>query len=179
MSAYPEASSRAAASSPTRPATLLAAIAAAAVAALAAIIYAVTVLAAGPDLLKDILIEKAKKAGLPADTVDALGAEILRDAASDDYDTLEARAYFMLVCGGLLLLFTLFMLKGALWARIMVTIFGVATVGLGAILAGKTDESTQMMTLLSWLAVIVAVVAIVLTWLPANGRYAKSAKSAS
>ena len=68
------------------------------------------------------------------------------------------------------------MRKAALWARILVTIFALATAGSSFLIASRTDEGTTMMIVLGWVGVILAVVAIVTSWLPANARYAKSAR---
>jgi hypothetical protein len=178
VSSYPQTSSRPAVSASARPATLIAAIGAAAVAGLAAIINGVVVIAAGPDIVVDIA---AKVAGISRSELEATlggsaGVEELKRAAESDYEIIKNRAVAVLICGVLLLLAGLLMRKAALWARILVTLFGLATAGFSLLIASKTDEGTTMMIVLGWLAILVAVVAIISSWLPANARYAKSAR---
>jgi hypothetical protein len=149
------------------------------VAALAAIINGVMVLAAGPEILIDIA---AKIAGVSADELKAtLGPEGVEALTSSSevgfgYDILKNRAMVTLVGGVLLLVFALLMHKAAMWARILVTLSALIAAGMSLLTATKTDEGTGMMIALAWITVLVGVVAIVLTWLPANSRFAKSAR---
>lgn len=86
--------------------------------------------------------------------------------------TFETRGYLALVAGAALLVFALAMLKAAKWARIMVTIAAALSIVFSLVILA--DETTSTMALLSVVTMLGSVVAIVLTWLPANGRYAKS-----
>jgi hypothetical protein len=176
VSSYPQTSARPAAARSGRPSTLLAAIGAAAIAGLAALINGVMILAAGPDIMIDIA---AKVAGVSrAELENTLGGsaavDALKSAADSDYQILKNRAVAVLVCGVLVLVAALLMRNAALFARILVTIFALASAGFSLLIASKPDEGTTMMILLGWVGVIVAVVAIVTAWLPANARYAKA-----
>lgn len=178
MSSYPETSARPASAVSARPATLLAAIGAAAVAALAAIINGVMVIAAGPDIMIDIAakVVGVSRSELEASLGGSTAVEALKSAAEDDYDIIKNRAVAVLICGVLLLAAGLLMRKAAMWARILVTIFALATAGFSLLIASKPDEGTTMMIVLGWVGVVVAVVAIITAWLPANARYAKAAR---
>lgn len=178
MSSYPQTSARPTSAPYARPGTLLAAIGAAAVAGLAATINGVLILAAGPDIMIDIAAKVAgvSRAELESTLGGSAGMDALRSAAEDDYGILKNRAYAVLVCGVLLLVAALLMQKAALWARILVTVVAVAAAGFSLLIASKPDEGTVMMILLGWLGVILAIVTLVMAWLPANARYAKKSR---
>jgi hypothetical protein len=74
--------------------------------------------------------------------------------------------------GVALLVFGLLMRKAATWTRVLVTISAALTIVFSLIIVG--DETTPTMAGLAMLAMLGGIVAIVLTWLPANGRYAKA-----
>jgi hypothetical protein len=178
VSSYPQTSGRPTVAASARPATLMAAIGAAAVAGLAAIINGVMIIAAGPDIMIDIAAKIAgvSRSELESSLGGAAGVDELKSAAESDYNIIKNRAVAVLICGVLLLAAGLLMRKAALWARILVTLFGLATAGFSLLIASKSDEGTTMMIVLGWLALLIAVVAIITSWLPANGRYAKSAR---
>ena len=176
VSSYSQTPARPAAARPVRPGTLVAAIGAAAVAGLAAIGNGVMVLATGPDIMIDIAAKAAGSSRAELESSLGGGIDALKEAAASDYDLLKNRAYLVLGCGVLLFLTALLMRKAALWTRILVTIFALATAGSSLLIASRTDEGTTMMIVLGWVGVILAVVAIVTSWLPANARYAKSAR---
>ena len=176
MSSYPETTSRPASGSVARPATLLVAIGAAVVAALAAIVNGAMVVfnAAGV-----VVTAVAEESGQTAEQVEAQlgGIDTIKAmiAETDELGPLFTRAYAVLISGVLLLLFGLLMRKAATWTRVMVTISALAAGGFSLLIASIPEDGTNLMVMLGWVGLVVAVVAIVATWLPANGRYAKTA----
>lgn len=176
MSSYPEApTTRSTPVSVARPATLMVALGAAVVAALAAIINGVMIVADTAGIAIQIIAEET---GVAASEVEAQlgGAEAVKAALqeTDDYQILRTRAFAVLISGALLLIFGLLMRKGALWARILVTISALATAGFSLLIALKPDEGTSLMVILGWVGVLVSLIALVTAWMPANGRYAKA-----
>lgn len=173
MSAVTEATQTA---SPSRPGSLTAAIGLAVLTAVAAIVNGVIIITGGLDLVKEIgseLIaaetgvgeaEVAEVIDFDNPMVDALFAE----AAS----TYETRAYLVLGAGVLLALFGLLMRKAGMAMRVLVTVTAAVTILFAAVIG--LDAGTTVMIGLAWVAVLGAVVTIVTTWLPANGRYAKT-----
>lgn len=154
-----------------RPGTLTAALAVTVVTAIAAVVNGIMISTGGLDLIKDIFAE----AGLPGLTdEDVEGLAMLAGHASlDDFvGTFQTRGYLALFAGAALLVFALLMMKAAMWARIMVTISAALSIVFGLVILA--DETTSTMALLAVVAMLGSVVAIVLTWLPANGRYAKA-----
>jgi hypothetical protein len=175
VSTYPTAPVQSMGAPAAKPATLKAAVLVAVVAGLAAIADAAVILVGGLDLAKEIAAKAISDAtGTSVEEITAKGGRLLDFGAKEVQDALNSRAYLLLVPGVLVLLFGALMNKGALWARILVTISGAIAI----VIAGRvaTDDGTTMLIALGWVAVIATLVAIVLTWLPANGRYAKAAK---
>lgn len=172
MSAYPVTP----APMPTaarRPGTLTAAIVVVVMAALAAIVNGIMIATGGSDLIKDILTD----AGLPADM---LTDENLESAAViAGYSSLEEfestfamRGYLVLAAGVALIVFGLLMRKAATWARALVTVSALLALAFSGMIIA--DETTSTMALLAMVTILFGLIAIILTWLPANGRYAKS-----
>ncbi|ASR37926.1 hypothetical protein BAY61_26230 [Prauserella marina] len=158
-----------AAPAPQRPGTLLAAIAVAVVGALASLVNGILMAVGAEDLFIDIL---ASAAGVSAEEVSAVVPAIVLD---EGVDTLSTRGTMALVVGVGLLVFGALLRGAAVWARVAMTVFALATVLVGGRVA--TDEGTGLMLGLGWLAVVGSIVAIVLAWLPANHRYAKALKA--
>ena len=157
-----------------RPATLTAAVAVTVVTAIAAVVNGIMIATGGLDLIKDVFAD----AGLPGLTdEDIEGLALLAGHASlDDFvSTFQTRGYLALVTGAALLVFGLVMVKAATWARIMVTIAAALSIVFALVILA--DETTSTMALLAVVTMIASVVAIVLTWLPANGRYAKALRN--
>lgn len=177
MSSYPQAPATSAPVSGARPATLMVALGAAVVAALAAIVNGVMIIA---DTVGTAVQIAAEQTGVAVSQIEAelQANEALREALreSEDYRILRTRAFAVLISGAVLLIFGLLMRKAALWARILVTIGALATVGFSLLIALKPDEGTSLMVILGWVGVIVGLVALITTWMPANGRYAKAAR---
>lgn len=155
-----------------RPGVLTAAISVIVATALAAIVNGVVIATGGPELVKDIL----EGSGVPAGLSDAdleLAVQLSGYASLDDFmSTFEMRGYLSLAGGVALLVFGLLMRKAATWARVLVTVSAVSVMAFSAIIVA--DETTSLMAGLSLLAILGGVCTIVLTWLPANGRYAKA-----
>lgn len=175
MSTYPETSSRPSAGT-ARPATLIVAVGAAILAGLAAIVNGALVVLDAAGVLVTAVSELTGQSVEQAEA--ALGGPEAVEAMldGDDAGPLFVRAYAVLISGALLLIFGLLMRKAATWARVMVTIAAVATAGFSLLVASLPDEGTDLMVMLGWIGVPVALIALVTTWLPANGRYAKAVR---
>lgn len=177
MSSYPQASAGPASATSARPATLLVAIGAAVVAALAAIINGAMVVF---DKTGYVVTKLAEETGLAADQVEARlgGTEAIKAMTeSDDFQPVMTRNWAVLICGVLLLVFGILMYRAAAtWTRVLVTIFALGTAGFSLLIASIKEDATDMASLLGWIALAVGVIALVLTWLPANGRYAKAVR---
>lgn len=122
----------------------------------------------------------AEETGQTAEQVEAQlgGIDTVKTmiAESEELDPLFTRAYAVLISGVLLLVFGLLMRKAATWTRVMVTVAALATGGFSLLIATIPEDGTDLMVMLGWAGLAVSVVAIVATWLPANGRYAKAVR---
>ena len=156
-----------------RPGTLVAAIGVAVIAALASILNGIMIATGGTELVRDLLV----KAGMPPEMSDGdleLAVQLVGYESLDDFvGTFEMRGYLAVAAGAALLVFALLMRKAATWARTLVTVASLGTILFSIIIVG--DETTGMMAGLAMLTILGSVLVIVLTWLPANGRYAKTA----
>lgn len=163
-----------------RPGTVMAALIATLVSVVAGVATAITVFTGGTDMVKSLLSDPDVQArlGLSDDLLNAakdLGGDLFQQVLDQAYSTLAARATFALVLAVLLAVFGVLALGAALWARIVVTIVGVVAISLQLLVV--TDVATSSMKLLGLLIVASTLIAIVLWWLPANGRYAKARKA--
>jgi hypothetical protein len=163
-----------------RPGTIMAALIATLVSVAAGVAAAVTVFSGGTNMVKSLLDDPDVQArlGLSDDliqTAKQLGDDLFQQVLDQAYSTLAARATFAVVLAGLLLVFALLARGGELWARIVITVLGVVAVSLQLLVV--TDVATSAMKLLGLLVVASTLVAVVLWWLPANGRYAKARKA--
>ncbi|OLF10357.1 hypothetical protein [Actinophytocola xanthii] len=153
------------------------AIGAAVVAALAAIVNGALVVLNASGVVVTAISEET---GLTAEEVESRtgGIEAIKTAIaeSDEFDPLFTRAYAVLISGVLLLVFGLLMRKAATWARVMVTVAALATAGFSLLIATIPEDGTNLMVMLGWAGLAVGLVAIVATWVPANGRYAKAGR---
>jgi hypothetical protein len=167
-----DTSARPATVSAARPGTLTAAIVVAVVAGVAAVANGLFVILGGKDLIKELL---ATSAGVPVSDGDL---ELLEGFAGISLDelqnTLNTRAYGVLICGAALLLFGLLMSKAALWARILVTVSAALAVMFSIVIVA--DATVPVMAICSMVTILAGIVAVVLTWLPANSRYARSTR---
>ncbi|GAA3435251.1 hypothetical protein [Kutzneria kofuensis] len=164
-----------------QPGTIMAALIATLVSVAAGVAAAITVYAGGTDMVKSLLSDPDVQArlGLSDDLLNAakeLGGDLFQQVLDQAYGTLSARAAFALVLAVLLLVFGVLARGAALWARILVTVFGVIAISLQLLVV--TDIATSSMKLFGLLVILSTVVAVVLWWLPANGRYAKARKAA-
>jgi hypothetical protein len=163
-----------------RPGTIMAALIATLVSVVAGVATAVSVYAGGTDMVKSLLSDPDVQArlGLSDDLINAakdLGGDLFQQVLDQAYATLSARATFALVLAVLLLVSAVLARGAAVWARVLVTVFGVIAVGLQVLVV--TDVATSSMKLFGLLIIASTLVAVVLWWLPANGRYAKARKA--
>ncbi|MFG2136898.1 hypothetical protein [Streptomyces sp. NPDC048650] len=161
-----------------RPGTLTAMPAISVLSAVSAFVGAILVFAGGKDLavqnLKDALAEHPDLAGLPAGgsaDIKGLPGPLWESLVDARYDSLVARAVFALVLGVCVLVFGLCARSGATWARVLLTISAVVALLPHVLIAGDYEPTSVMLT--SLLAMATALAAIVVGWLPPNGRYAK------
>nr|WP_042190524.1 hypothetical protein [Kibdelosporangium sp. MJ126-NF4]CEL19408.1 hypothetical protein [Kibdelosporangium sp. MJ126-NF4]CTQ94793.1 hypothetical protein [Kibdelosporangium sp. MJ126-NF4] len=166
---------------PSRPGTLVAALGAAALAGLLAVINGVYVLATGGAKVAaemvGSLVASEEIPGVDPELAKSVAAQASTAAGAVAGDLLENRAYLFLGAGVLLLLFGLLMVKANTGIRIVTTIFAVITVAVaGFFTLDYGSLAPSMMAITGWGAAILAIAAIVLTWLPANGSYAKALK---
>lgn len=155
-----------------RPGVLVTAVSIAVVAALAAIVNGVLIATGGKELVKDLLVQ----AGLPevSDSDLELFSNLAGYTSTDDFvSTFTTRGYLVAGAGAALLVFGLLMLKAGTAARILVTVSAAFTMIFSLVVLA--DETTTTMAGLAMLAILGAVLAIVCTWLPGIGRYAKAA----
>jgi len=158
-----------------RPAVLLAAIGVAVLAALAAIVDGVLMLTGGKELALDITAKAISEvSGQSVDAVKASGDSLLDIGVAEITDSLNSRGGMALAFGALLLVFGLLMFGASVWSRVLVTLFGLLTAAIG--LRIVTDDVTSAIDGLGGAAFAFALIAIVLTWLPANSRYKKARK---
>jgi hypothetical protein len=160
-----------------RPVVLLAAIGVAVLAALVAIVDGVLMLTGGKELALDITAKAiAEVSGQSVDAVKASGDSLLDIGAAEITDSLNSRGGMALAFGALLLVFGLLMFGASMWSRVLVTLFGLLTAAIG--LRIVTDDVTSTIDGLGGAALVLALIAVVLTWLPGTGRYNKARKQA-
>lgn len=173
MSAYPVTPERAAAA--RRPGTLTTAIVLTVLTAVASIVNGLMIATGGTDLIKDIMVDS----GLPAEALSDANLEsavvIAGYSSLDDFEsTFAMRGYLALVAGALLVVFALLMRRAATWARALLTVSALLAMAFAGIIVA--DETTTTMAMLALLTILGALLSIIFTWLPANGRYAKAAR---
>jgi hypothetical protein len=143
--------------------------------ALAAIVNGIMIATGGKELFKSIL-ENAGLGGMSDGDLD-LAAQLAGYDSLDSYLSAFAMRGYLAVAGGVaMLLFGLFMTKAATWARVLVTISAALTMVFSVIIVGGDSNGT--MAALGLLAILGAVLSIIFTWLPANGRYGKALRAA-
>jgi dolichyl-phosphate-mannose--protein O-mannosyl transferase len=139
--------------------------------ALVSIVNGVMIATGGKDLLREAL-ENAGLGGLSDADLD-LASQLAGYDSLDNYlSTFAMRGYLAIAGGAVLLLFGLLMRNAATWARVMVTISAVLAMVFSLVVVA--GDSTPMMAGLALLTVLGGILAIIFTWLPANGRYAKA-----
>jgi hypothetical protein len=159
-------------------------LAAAVLAAFSGAIGSVLVFVGGKDLadenVRNAVDSDPTAVGLPSDTSAAdlkrLSGTMWDDVVVEWQGTMSTRAVVALVFAVALLLFALFARKGAVWARVMVTILALLSVGFphGLILSDAPPASLEMT---SRAAALLALLALVMCWLPPVGRYKKALRS--
>jgi hypothetical protein len=174
VSSYPETSARPASANPARrPGTLTTAMVFAIVGGLAAIGNGIKILTGGKDLIQDLIVQAA---GIPAEALSSEDWEFIEELSGISMTELEStfqtRSYIVLAGGVLLVLFGVLMSKAAVWARALVTVGAVLTMGISAVIVA--DEANGAMVGLGLLAIVASLVALILVWLPPNNRYARS-----
>ncbi|QEU97760.1 hypothetical protein CP970_34905 [Streptomyces kanamyceticus] len=149
-----------------------------------AAVGAVLVFAGGEDLaeenINDVIADHPDVVGLPSGTtpadIKALSGPIWDELVSDRAGTLTARAGFALFTAVCLLVLGLVARRGAAtWSRVLLTVAGVVALFPHILILG--DYEPDSVTMLSLAALLTAVVAVVLCWLPPVNRYAKQRKS--
>ncbi|WP_189307391.1 hypothetical protein, partial [Streptomyces albospinus] len=168
---------------PGRPATLTALMAVSVLSALAAFAGAILVFAGGRGLaeqnIKDAIREDPSLLGLPSGNelpdFKAMSGPLWDAFVGDRHGTLVARAVLAIVLGLCLLVFGLCTSEGATWARVMTTVSAVAAL-LPHFLIWRDYEPASVTTT-TLVALVTAAAAIVLAWLPPNGRYGREMKA--
>ncbi|MFF0628361.1 hypothetical protein [Streptomyces sp. NPDC004296] len=161
-----------------RPGTLNAAVACSIVSALAAFAGALVVFAGGRQLaernIEQAVQESPQSVGLPAGTtmaeLKALSKPVWEAVVGDRFGTLVARGVLASALGLCLLVFGLYAGRATVWSRVMTTVSAVAAVPVHALVWFDFEPASVTATTL--VALATAVAAVVLAWLPPNGRYA-------
>ncbi|TDV54114.1 hypothetical protein [Actinophytocola oryzae] len=156
-----------------RPGLLTAALGIVVVTALAAIANGVMIATGGKELIKELL-ENAGLGQLSDADLDLASQLAGYDSLDGFVSAFTTRGYLVAGAGVALLLFGLCMTKAATWARIMVTLSSVGVMVFSMVVLA--DETNGTMAGLSLLAIVGGILAIIFTWLPANGRYAKAVR---
>ena len=104
------------------------------------------------------------------------GSPLYDAVVEEAYDTLKSRAIIGAVLAALVLLFTLFARRAATWARIVLTVVTLAYLAL--LVRNVTDVASSAVQGLQIAALVCAVVAPIMLWLPATNAYNKQRKSA-
>lgn len=153
---------------------VVAAVGVAVVTALAAIVNGILIATGGKELVRDLLVQAGMPESVTEADLDAF-AELAGEGSLDEIvSTFTTRGYLALGAGAALLVFGLLMMKGATWARVLVTVSAALTAVFSLVILG--DETTTTMAGLAMLAILGAIVSIIVTWLPPVGRYGKALK---
>jgi hypothetical protein len=153
---------------------LVAAVGVVVVTALAAIVNGIMIATGGKELVKDLLVQAGMPAGVTEADIDTF-AELAGEGSLDEIvSTFTTRGYLALGAGAVMLVFGLLMAKAATWSRVLVTVSAAFVLIFSLVILG--DETTTAMAGLAMLAILGAVVSIVVTWLPAIGRYGTALK---
>jgi hypothetical protein len=142
---------------------------------LVALVNGIMIATGGKELFKEALANAGFGEFTDAD-LESLAQLGGYDSLDSYLSTFTTRGYLSVAGGVALLLFGLCMTKAATWARVLVTITAPLTMIFSFIIVGT--DSTSMMAGLGLLTALGCVLAIIFTWLPPNGRYAKALKAA-
>lgn len=157
----------------SRPGLLTATLGIVVVTALAAIANGVMIATGGKELIKELL-ENAGLGQLSDADLDIASQFAGYDSLDGFVSAFTTRGYLVAGGGILLLVFGILMRKAATFARVFVTISSVLVMAFSLIVLA--DETNGAMAGLSMLAILGGILAIIFTWLPANGRYAKAVR---
>ncbi len=105
------------------------------------------------------------------------GDDLVQGVIDDAAHTLVVRGILCLVFGALIVVFALAARQAALWARILLIL--VLLGGVGADLIVARDVAPAATKALDVIAIIVSLVVIVLTFLPATNRFGAARKRAA
>ncbi|MFI8848986.1 hypothetical protein [Streptomyces sp. 891-h] len=134
---------------------------------------------------KDLADENVRKAvdsdpaavGLPAGTTAADVKQLTGTAwdgiVTDWESTMSARATIALVLAVAVALFALFARTGAIWARVLLSVFAVLAAAFPHMLVLRDAAPTGLYAT-SLGAIVLGLLAVVLCWLPPVGRYGKA-----
>ncbi|WP_369200451.1 hypothetical protein [Streptomyces sp. PU-14G] len=165
----------------SRPLLMVVVLSAAALSALSGILSASMVYLGGKDLadenVRNAVDSDPSAVGLPADTQSAdlkrMSGTAWDDVVTHWQDTMSARAAFAVALALLVLLCAVLARKASLWSRV--------TLSVAALLAGAfphllvlRDAPPTGLYATSLAAPVLAVVTVVLCWLPPVGRYARA-----
>ncbi|MEN3358580.1 MAG: hypothetical protein V7637_2562 [Mycobacteriales bacterium] len=153
-----------------KPAMLTAALAASTLTALLVIISQVLSLATGRDVIKDSLT-----AALGASTADLAG-QLFKAELDDAYSTLQSRAILGIIAAALVLLFAFLARRGSIGPRVALTLVLLITAGLT--LVSVRDVFPSAGKAAGTAAILLAVVSIVMLFLPPVNQYERTRKSA-
>ncbi|AXK37802.1 hypothetical protein DVA86_31560 [Streptomyces armeniacus] len=151
---------------------------------MAGLIGAVIVLVGGKSLaetnVEDVINEHPDVLGLPAGmnagNIEGGGGMFWDELVSDRADTLAARAMIVVFFAVLLLVFTLLARKGAVWARVLITLTSLVALFPHVLIVG--DYEPASVTALSYVALLCGLAALVCCWLPGTHRYGRALKNA-
>lgn len=176
-----------------KPGTLLALVVISAISALSGLVGAIYVFAGGRGLAEsyatNLVTSNPELFDLDS-VMETMGTDNAQDVVElaksvDMWDSVVSiahaelifKAFLLIVFAAPLLLFTLFALKGATWARVLITIFAILSLFGG--LATAFGYGPQLLNITGFIGLPTAIIAVVLCWLPANNRYAKARKLAA
>lgn len=159
-----------------KPATIKAAAVLVALAALATLANAVIALANGKSLLHSMAVDSVNQVtGGQSSGLD-LGS-LIDDAVNQEYQTLQARAYVgIAIAIGYLLLFRP-VSRGARKLRVVATLLAAVAVVMAVI--DVRDDTPALLHVFDVAELVVAVLTVVVLWLPASGAYARARKLGS
>ncbi|WP_010693687.1 hypothetical protein [Saccharopolyspora spinosa] len=168
-----------------KPGTLLVLVVISAISALSGLIGAIYVFAGGRGLAESYAtnLVTSNPEVFDLDTVmETTGTDSAQDVIElaksvDMWDSVVSIAHLLIAFAAPLLLFTLFALKGATWARVLITSFAILS--LFGDLATAFGYGPQLLNITGFVGLPTAIIAVVLCWLPANNRYAKARKLAA
>lgn len=170
--------------SPKRPRTLVVLLLTTALTSLAGIAGAIIVFAGGRQAAETAVITAAHSDpaalglsdGMSIEAVKQLSGGMYASLIDEAYGTLTARAGFAIFLGAWLLVAALCARNAARTARAFITAGAVMTIVLDLLIV--VDISLDSVTVLSFAAMVLSLVVLVLCWLPPNNRFARARRTA-